>query len=78
MIYFNYLNIPLNFKLNKIYIPMKLFKRLSFAFAVMFLMASCELTQAPLEFDKNPNPPMDYVEQGDETSKPHGGTGPPA
>jgi len=55
---------------------MKLFKKLSLAIAVMFLMASCELTQAPLEFE-NPNPPMDNWEQGDEGGEPKGDDGPP-
>ena len=57
---------------------MKNLKRLSFVAALMFLMASCELTQAPLEFDSGPDTPIDNGE-GDEHIEPRGGpVGPPA
>ena len=56
---------------------MKNLKRLSFVAALMFLMASCELTQAPLEFDKDPGTPIDNGGPGDETGGPVGPDGPP-
>jgi len=56
---------------------MKLFNKLSLALAVMFLMASCELTQTPLEFEKNPGPPIIDNGQGDETGPNPMDDGPP-
>ena len=56
---------------------MKLFKNLSFAIAVMLLLASCELTQAPLEFGKNPEPPMESSKDGMETGPLPGDDKPP-
>jgi len=56
---------------------MKLFKNLSFAIAVTLLLASCELTQAPLEFGENPEPPMESSKDGMETSELPGDDKPP-
>jgi len=56
---------------------MKLFKNLSFAIAVMLLLASCELTQAPLEFGENPEAPMESSKDGVETGSLPGDYKPP-